>query len=241
MKLSGEATLHGPVDRVYAVLNDPAVLVRTIPGCERLEQVGPDAYRMVVTAGVAAVKGTYLGEVALAEQDPPHAFVLKAAGSGTPGTVSAQARVRLAPADDGNTVVSYDADAIVGGVVGGVGQRVLTSVARRTAGEFFAAVDAVLTGAEAAAAVEAPGGAEAAGPAGAARGDVPVGAGAAGMAGAGEQAQPPATAPLVFTRPPSAGPRWVVAPSGFVAGALFGAAAALLGAVVGAAIARRPR
>jgi len=224
MKVSGEATLHGPVDRVYAALNDPAVLVRTIPGCERLEQVGPDAYRMVVTAGVAAVKGTYLGEVALAEQDPPHAFVLKAAGSGTPGTVSAQARVRLAPAGDETTLVSYDADAVVGGVVGGVGQRVLTSVARRTAGEFFAAVDAVLTGAEAAAG---------------ATGTEPAEAGAPVPAGVAAPGEPPATAPLVFTRPPGAGPRWVLAPSGFVVGAVFGAAAALLGAVVGAAISRR--
>jgi len=230
MKVSGEATLHGPVDRVYAALNDPAVLVRTIPGCERLEQVGPDAYRMVVTAGVAAVKGTYLGEVALAEQDPPHAFVLKAAGSGTPGTVSAQARVRLAPAGDETTLVSYDADAVVGGVVGGVGQRVLTSVARRTAGEFFAAVDAVLTGAEPAGSA----GAELAGSIGAepAQAGAPVPAGADAAGGS-------ATAPLVFTRPSGAGPSRVLAPGGFVAGAVFGAVAALLGAVVGAAISRR--
>ena len=48
MKVSGTATLRGPVPHVYAVLNDPAVLVRTIPGCQRLEQVGPDAYRNLV-------------------------------------------------------------------------------------------------------------------------------------------------------------------------------------------------
>ena len=57
MKMSGEATLNAPVERVWAALNDPAVLVRTIPGCERLEEVGPDAYRMTVTAGVAVDQG----------------------------------------------------------------------------------------------------------------------------------------------------------------------------------------
>jgi hypothetical protein len=41
-------------------------------------------------------------------------------------------------------MVVYDADAIVGGMVGGVGQRVLTGVSRRMADEFFAAVDAAL-------------------------------------------------------------------------------------------------
>ena len=94
MKVNGEATLHGPVDRVYQVLHDPAVLVRTIPGCERLEQVGPDAYRMVVSAGVAAIKGTYSGDVLLTALEPPNAFLLKASGSGAPGTVSAEVRIR---------------------------------------------------------------------------------------------------------------------------------------------------
>lgn len=145
MKVSGDATLLGPAERVYAVLTDPAVLVRTIPGCERLEQVGEDSYRMVVTAGVASIKGTYVGEVLLAEQRPPHSFVLRASGSGAPGTVSADVHIELA-GDGGTTTLTYAADAVVGGMIGGVGQRILTGVAKKTAGEFFAAVNGVLSG-----------------------------------------------------------------------------------------------
>src|SRR5918994_5158667 len=146
MKVSGNATLNAPVERVWAALNDPAVLVRTIPGCERLEQVERDAYRMTVTAGVASIKGSYAGDVRLTDQQQPHAFVLKASGAGGPGTVSADVKVRLADGGDGTTVLSYDADAIVGGMIGGVGQRILTGVAKKTANEFFSAVDDVLTG-----------------------------------------------------------------------------------------------
>lgn len=202
MNVNGEATLHGPVDQVYKVLHDPAVLVRTIPGCERLEQVGPDAYRMVVSAGVAAIKGTYSGDVELTEQEAPNSFLLKASGSGAPGTVSAEVRIRLA-AQNGGTLLTYDADAVVGGPVGGVGQRILAGVAKKTANEFFAAVDDVLTGA-AVAAVAVP--------------------------------EAPA-APGVFTAPPR-----IRAPRGgdFVTGVVVGAAAALLGAIVGGLIARRP-
>jgi hypothetical protein len=43
--------------------------------------------------------------------------------------------------DEGSTTISYDADAVVGGMIGGVGQRMLAGVARKTAGEFFAAVE----------------------------------------------------------------------------------------------------
>src|SRR5204863_120078 len=111
-----------------------------------LEQVGPDAYRATVTAGVAAIRGTFSGDVRLSDQDAPHSFVLHAAGSGAPGTVTADVKVRLADGGDGTTVLSYDADAVVGGMVGGVGQRVLAGVAKKTAGEFLAAVDDVLNG-----------------------------------------------------------------------------------------------
>ena len=147
MRIAGNATLHAPVETVYAALRDPRVLVRTIPGCERLEQVGEDAYQMTVTAGVASVRGTYAGDVRLTDQRAPHGFVLRASGSGAPGTVSADVTVELSPGDNGTTELSYDADAVVGGMIGGVGQRLLAGVAKRTAGDFFTAVDQVLTGA----------------------------------------------------------------------------------------------
>jgi hypothetical protein len=67
-------------------------------------------------------------------------------GAGVPGTIGASVGVRFSPAGE-ETTVAWDADAIVGGMVGGVGQRMLTSVSKRMAGEFFSQVDDVLTGA----------------------------------------------------------------------------------------------
>jgi carbon monoxide dehydrogenase subunit G len=132
VKINGTATLNAPRDRVWAALNDPGVLVRTIPGCEKLEALGEDRYTMTVTAGVASIKGTYLGDVALTDPEPPTAFTLKASGAGAPGTVNADVRVTLDESGDGRTLLSYAADAVVGGV------------AKKTAGEFFRNVDAVL-------------------------------------------------------------------------------------------------
>ncbi len=147
MKFTGENTLHAPVEEVWDALLDPAVLVRTIPGCERLEATGENAYAMTVTAGVAAIKGTYSGSCVLSDLKPHESLLMKLDGAGAPGTIGASVDVRFAPAGDGATTISYDADAVVGGMVGGVGQRMLTSVSRRMAGEFFGNVDAVLTGA----------------------------------------------------------------------------------------------
>jgi carbon monoxide dehydrogenase subunit G len=143
MRINGTAELSAPPERVFEALNDPEVLAATIPGCEALQRVSDDTYAMTVTAGVASIKGTYEGSVRLSEQHPPTSFTLRASGSGAPGSVDATVGVRLSERA-GGTLVEYDADAVVGGMVGGVGQRMLAGVSKRMAAQFFGAVDRVI-------------------------------------------------------------------------------------------------
>jgi len=160
MKISGGSTLQAPVDKVWEAIQDPAVLARCIPGCEALRSLGEDRYAMSVTAGVAAIKGTYAGEVSLHDKVAPSSLRLKATGAGAPGTIDATVLVRFAPSAGGGTELSYDADASVGGAIGGVGQRMLAGVTKKTAGQFFTALDqdiaGVLVPAEATTALGAP-------------------------------------------------------------------------------------
>jgi carbon monoxide dehydrogenase subunit G len=216
MKFTGDATLNAPVDKVWDALLDPSVLVRTIPGCERLEATGENAYAMTVTAGVAAIKGTYSGSCKLSDLQPHQSRVMKLQGAGAPGTIGADVSVGFADTGDGRTTITYDADAVVGGMVGGVGQRMLTSVSRRMAGEFFGNVDSAIAG-------ELVG--AAAGPDGAA---APAGAGPAGSAGA---------QPGVFVAPPK--PSGIGSQDDFVKGIAVGAGLVLLGVVVGSVFGRR--
>lgn len=214
MRISGEHTVNAPRERVWGALHDPAVLSRTLPGVQQLEVTGEGRYEVTVTAGVASVRGTYHGRVELSEADEPTGYRLRASGSGGPGTISADAQIRLADVD-GGTRVSYEADAVVGGTLGGVGQRMIAGVSRRTAGEFFDAVERELTGAPAPGVPsEEP----------APTGPTPAGAAAA--------APGPGT---VFRAPPRAAPadttRLLVA-------LLAGAVIALVGVVVGRRSAR---
>ena len=212
MKISGTAALNAPVDQVWAAFNDPAVLARTLPGCQELREVGPDSYRMTITAGVASIKGNYEGEVALIEQNPPGSFVLRASGAGAPGTVGADVRFSLNESATGGTDLGYDADAVVGGVIGGVGQRMLTGVAKKMAGQFFAALDADIAG------VRVP---------------VPVEHLKAVGSGVGATGSP-----LTYAGA-AAGTRPAFQGRDFVLGALTGAAIALAGVAVGFAAGRR--
>ncbi len=136
MKIVDQVTVPSPRERVWASILDGGVLVRAIPGCERLVSTGEHEYDMTVTAGVASIRGTYEGHCRLSDLVDGESLVMSLTGSGAPGTVDATVRVRLSD-DAGATTVAYDADATVGGMVGGVGQRMLSSVSRRMAREFF--------------------------------------------------------------------------------------------------------
>ncbi len=216
MKISGNATLTAPVDQVWNAFMDPAVLARTLPGCESLTETGPDAYAMRVTAGVAAVKGTYDGTVAISDKAEPGSFTMKAQGAGGPGTIAADVAVRLAPSAGGGTDLAYDADAVVGGVIGGVGQRMLTGVTKKMAGEFFTAVDRDI----------ATGGASAAAP------PAPVGAGPGAVAETAP-GQPRVYAGSAAAAPGGAGR---LGDQGFALGVAVGGLVALAGVALGAAI-----
>jgi len=211
MKVTGSHVLRAPRQHVWDALQDPAVLVATIPGCHELEATGTDTYTARVHAGIASIKGTYDGRVQLGEQDPPNSYTLRATGSGGPGTIDATATVSLSEEDGGGTRVDYDADAVIGGAIAGVGQRVVAGVARRNAASFFEAVDRHLAG-------ELDGGREA----------TPAVAGdeleTVESDGAGASA-------TVFRRPVAQTTTPDVVP--LVVAALVGAAIALLGVVVG--------
>ena len=101
---------------------------------------------MTVTAGVAAIRGTYDGTCALGDLREHESLVMRLQGAGAPGTIDATVNVGFEPAGEGATRVTYDADAVVGGMVGGVGQRMLGSVSKRMAAEFFDNVGAAIAG-----------------------------------------------------------------------------------------------
>jgi carbon monoxide dehydrogenase subunit G len=229
MKVSGTSQLSADRAAVWAALNDPAVLVRTIPGCQRLEALGGDVYKMTVAAGVGSIKGVYDGEVRLTDHDEPGSFRMHAQGAGAPGTIGADVLVTLVEGPDGGTSLTYDADATVGGMIGGVGQRMLTGVSKRMAEEFFRSVDAHLAGVPAG----FPDGAAAAKPSGASR--LPPDPSTAAPAPSVQ----PAAAGQVFTAPQPAASGGPSSTQAFVVGVVVGAAAALAGAIVGGWLTRR--
>jgi carbon monoxide dehydrogenase subunit G len=129
MKIQGSHTFNFPREQVWRALLDPAILARTLPGCERLEQVGETDYQGALNVQVGPVKGQFQGTLQLSDLRPLEGYHMKLDGKGPAGFMNGEGDLRLADAG-GSTILTYDLDAQVGGRLAGVGQRLIESSAK---------------------------------------------------------------------------------------------------------------
>jgi carbon monoxide dehydrogenase subunit G len=111
---------------------------------KELTPSGTDTYRATIEVGVGPVKGTYAGQVSITDKTSPERLTLRIEGGGKPGTIRATGELHLEE-QDGRTVVRYNGDAQVTGLVASVGHRLMSGVAKQMAGEFFRALEGELS------------------------------------------------------------------------------------------------
>jgi hypothetical protein len=140
LELKGEQVFEAPRPVLWAHLNDPEVLKRAIPGCNAVERIADDRYRMGLKLQVANVSGEYMGEVSIRDRREPDHYVLVVGGEGSIGFMKGEGVFDLEERAEGGTLLRYAGSAELGGVVAGVGQRVLLGVARFLAGRFFQSI-----------------------------------------------------------------------------------------------------
>lgn len=137
LTIGGEEQIRASVEELWAALNDPDVLARCIPGCNAMRETGPDQYRVEMQLKVAAVGGTFEGNIALSDKDAPRSCRIAVDGSGTLGHGKGAAKFELGAGEDGMSRLSYEGTGEVGGLVAGVGQRILSSVSKHLIKRFF--------------------------------------------------------------------------------------------------------
>jgi carbon monoxide dehydrogenase subunit G len=136
VKVEGSYTFDAPRDRVWSVLLNPEALKACVPGLESLTPTGENAYEANLKVGVAAIRGSYKGNIKLSDLVEPSSYKMQVDGKGGAGFVRGIAEIELV--DQGaTTLVNVKGDGNVGGTVAGVGQRMLGGVAKMLMGQFF--------------------------------------------------------------------------------------------------------
>jgi carbon monoxide dehydrogenase subunit G len=137
MEMTGEYRIPAPRQRVWEGLNDPEVLKSAIPGCQTIEKVSDTEFTAKVLAAVGPVKATFGGKVKLSDLEPPQSYTISGEGSGgVAGFAKGSAKVDLAE-EGAETVLHYAVQAHVGGKLAQIGSRLIDSVARKMAQQFF--------------------------------------------------------------------------------------------------------
>lgn len=131
MIVVGAFTLQGPRGVVWDLLHDPDVLVKTLPGGERLIRGADDTYEGVMRIGVGPVTAAEFSvTVRLRDKVPPERLHMDVDGKGGIGFTRGTAAVELIEQADGATLMKYRAELLVGGRIAAVGQRLLDAAAK---------------------------------------------------------------------------------------------------------------
>ncbi len=150
MEMTGEQLIPVSQDKVWRGLNDPEVLKACIAGCEAIDKVSENEYKLTIVASVGPVKAKFAGKLLLSDLNPPNSYSLSFEGSGgAAGFGKGGAQVSL-KSEGSSTRLSYSAKASVGGKLAQVGSRLIDGVARKMADDFFTAFNEKLAGAGAA-------------------------------------------------------------------------------------------
>jgi carbon monoxide dehydrogenase subunit G len=137
MEIKGEYRIAASREKVFAALNDQAVLQACIPGCESLEMLSPTEMTAKVRLRIGPVSAAFSGKVTLSDIDPPNGYRITGEGQGGVAGFAKGGAVVALTEDGGDTILKYDVDAQVGGKIAQVGARLITGTAKKLADQFF--------------------------------------------------------------------------------------------------------
>jgi uncharacterized protein len=143
VQLQGEYVIHAPRDRVWQLLNDPAVLARITPGVTELIADGDDRYKATFVVALGPFKNSFNGQVEIADKQPPEAMTLKVQARGSGGGVAATGRITLREDESqpGATRVSWTGEPQLSGMLATVGGRLVQGASKSQAEQFFASLE----------------------------------------------------------------------------------------------------
>ena len=139
MKISNTLLIPAPRPVIWALLHDPEVLRRTIPGCQSFQAQEGGVYAAELSVGVGPIRGRFSGTVTLTDDRDLEAYTMALQGQGPTGFVNGEGLITLTD-DEGGTRISIEGDAQIGGTLAQIGSRMLETVVRILMGQFFDAI-----------------------------------------------------------------------------------------------------
>ena len=148
MKVQQSFVIPQPPERVWSFFEDVPGVARCVPGVESVEVVDADESNIRVRQSLGPMSATFDLRMRVTERVPSDRMQFTAIGKavkGAAGNLRSVNTVTLAPEGAG-TKVSLESDVALGGMLGSVGQKVISKQAAGVTEQFAAALEQALTG-----------------------------------------------------------------------------------------------
>jgi len=130
MHLEGSFETSTPRKAVWDFLLSPKDIAPCFPDLQSMEVISQDSFKAKVKVGLSVVKGTMDFEFLTTDKTPPSSAKLIGTGRGVGSTIQIQTGFTLEEVGTG-TKVGWIADVTVGGIMAGLGTKLLDSTSSK--------------------------------------------------------------------------------------------------------------
>ncbi|MCL4182125.1 MAG: SRPBCC family protein [Burkholderiaceae bacterium] len=157
MHVERSFSIAAPIDRVWRFITTPDEVGPCMPGCQKVEIVGPGKYQAIIGVKVGPIKTAFTFDVETVEERAPEfaLFAIRGNEGGNASKVTAENTLRLRSLGEAGTEVSYASRISIIGRLGKFAGGVMQKVAESQSDQFIAAVRERLEPVAAPAAAEA--------------------------------------------------------------------------------------
>jgi carbon monoxide dehydrogenase subunit G len=138
MELNGEVNIRAPREKVWEFLLDAEKVSECVPGLESLEMIVPgEKFRAKAQVGLGTVKVKFEAEVEWFDLEPHSKAKMRGRGTAPGSAGDATAEMTLEDGSDGSTDLIWIADVNVAGTIASLASRMMKSVSKKLAKNFF--------------------------------------------------------------------------------------------------------
>ena len=141
MNVSGERIFNAPRADVWAVLNDPASMAKTMPGVESFDVHDDKRWtaNVKIPLGLGGLKMKI--DMTKTEERELEYAAMQIKGQGVGAMMNMLTKFDLSDTDSGTTKMDWSADVKIAGPVGSMGQRVLQPIVNQQVQHVLGALD----------------------------------------------------------------------------------------------------
>ena len=146
MHFEGSVEIAAPRDRVWAFVTDPNQVGACGPGVESIELIDAAHFKARAKVGIGFISAKFVVDGELAIITAGEVAELKAHGQAPGSAVDATATMRLSDGSQGTTVMAWEAEVNIAGMLASLGARLIEGTANKMIAQTFACMKAKLEG-----------------------------------------------------------------------------------------------